>query len=93
MSDAQRSDGDVVVDGITIRYHVIGEGRPVVFVHGVYIGGSLWDDVAMRLDGLRCIVPTWPFGAHRDPAPDADVSARARLAGSRPFSRRSICKL
>ena len=72
-----RTDGDLVVDGITIRYHVVGEGRPVVFVHGVYVGGSLWDDVVSRLDGMRCIVPTWPLGAHRDPAPDADVSARA----------------
>jgi pimeloyl-ACP methyl ester carboxylesterase len=77
MTATQRSDGDVVVDGITIRYHVVGDGRPVVFVHGVYIGGSIWDEVAARLDGMRCIVPTWPFGAHRDPAPDADVSARA----------------
>ena len=77
MTEARHTDGDVVVDGVTIRYHASGEGRPVVFVHGVYVGGSLWDDVATRLDGMRCIVPTWPLGAHRDPAPDADVSARA----------------
>ena len=70
-------DGDVVVEGVTIRYHTSGEGRPVVFVHGVYIGGSLWDGVVGRLGGMRCIVPTWPLGAHRDPAPDADVSACA----------------
>ena len=26
---------------------------------------------------MRRIVPTWPLGTHRDPAPNADVSARA----------------
>ena len=69
--------GSVVVDGVTVRYRAKGAGRPVVFVHGVYVGGSVWDDVAERIDGARCIVPTWPLGAHRDPAPDADLSARA----------------
>ncbi len=49
----------------------------MVFVHGVYVGGALWDELVGRLDGMRCIVPTWPLGAHRDPAPDADLSARA----------------
>jgi pimeloyl-ACP methyl ester carboxylesterase len=78
MTDGQHADGDAVIDGITIRYHTNGEGHPVVvFVHGVYVGGSLWDGLVGRLDGMRCIVPTWPLGAHRDPAPDADVSARA----------------
>jgi pimeloyl-ACP methyl ester carboxylesterase len=78
MTNGQHADGDVVVDGVTIRYHTNGEGQPVVvFVHGVYVGGSLWDAVAGRLDGMRCILPTWPLGAHRDPAPNADVSARA----------------
>src|SRR6202034_3848604 len=67
----------VEIDGVTIRYRMRGEGRPVVFVHGVYIGGALWDGVAERLDGVRCVVPTWPLGAHRDPAPEADLSARA----------------
>ena len=78
MAAARSPEGDaVVVDGVTVRYHTHGDGPPVVFVHGVYVGGSLWDELVGRLDGLRCIVPTWPLGAHRDPAPDADLSARA----------------
>jgi pimeloyl-ACP methyl ester carboxylesterase len=48
-----------------------------VFVHGVYVGGSLWDRVCDELAGFRLIVPTWPLGGHADPAPNADLSARA----------------
>ena len=70
-------DGAVELDGVTVRYRSEGDGSPVVFVHGVYIGGSLWNAVAERLEGVRCIVPTWPLGAHRDPAPNADLGARA----------------
>jgi pimeloyl-ACP methyl ester carboxylesterase len=65
------------LDGATIRYRVTGEGPTLVFVHGVWVAGALWDDVVERLDGVRCIVPTWPLGAHADPAPTADLSARA----------------
>jgi pimeloyl-ACP methyl ester carboxylesterase len=67
----------VEIDGATIRYRSTGDGPAIVFVHGVYVGGSLWHEVVARLDGFRCIVPTWPLGAHADPAPDADLSARA----------------
>ncbi len=70
-------EASVEIDGVGIRYRTHGEGSPIVFVHGVYVGGSLWDDVAARLEGVRCVVPTWPLGAHRDPAPAADLSARA----------------
>jgi pimeloyl-ACP methyl ester carboxylesterase len=58
MAEAQVADS-VVVEGITIRYRTYGEGQPVVvFVHGIDVGGSLWDGVASRLDGMRRIVPT-----------------------------------
>jgi pimeloyl-ACP methyl ester carboxylesterase len=66
----------VVVDGAEIAYRCRGEGTPIVFVHGVYVGGSMWDGVAERLDGFRCILPTWPLGGHQ-PTPGADLSARA----------------
>lgn len=67
-----------------IHYVEHGEGEPVVFVHGFAVDGQLWTGVAERLAqaGLRCIVPTWPFGSHRAPMnPDADLAppAAARL--------------
>ncbi|GLZ49260.1 oxidoreductase [Actinomycetospora sp. NBRC 106375] len=67
----------VELDHTTIHYEVAGAdtGRPVVFVHGYAMGGSLWADVSARLAarGLRCLAPTWPLGAHPTPLrPGAD---------------------
>ena len=61
----------------TIHYEATGpdNGRPVVFVHGYMMGGELWRQVGQRLagQGLRCIAPTWPLGAHPEPLrPGAD---------------------
>jgi len=70
----------------SIHFVEYGTGdEPVVFVHGFAVDGQLWEPVAQRLaaaTGLRCIVPTWPFGSHRTPMnPDADLAppAAARL--------------
>jgi len=56
-------------------------GRPVaVFVHGFLVNSTLWDPVAEKLaaDGVRCILPDWPLGAHRRPVnPDAGLSPAA----------------
>jgi pimeloyl-ACP methyl ester carboxylesterase len=49
----------------------------IVFVRGVGRRAAR-DDVVEHPDGMRCIVPTWPLGAHANPAPAADLSARAR---------------
>jgi pimeloyl-ACP methyl ester carboxylesterase len=64
-----------------LDYRVFGptdNDAPVaVFVHGFLVNGTLWDPVAERLaaDGVRCVVPDWPLGAHRRPAhPDGDLS-------------------
>ena len=52
-----------------------GRGPVVVFVHGLLMNGSLWDGPVAELDGLRCVVPTLPLGAHRHPMrEDADLS-------------------
>lgn len=67
----------VTVDGADIAYREVGSGPPIVFVHGVYVAGALWDDVASRLPGNRCIAPTWPLGAHGPVDARADLSARA----------------
>ena len=56
-----------------------GDGPVVVFLHGVLMNGTLWDDVVDRLRGrYRCIVPELPFGAHRTPMPaDADLTLQS----------------
>jgi pimeloyl-ACP methyl ester carboxylesterase len=72
-----------VIDDVEIEYTDTGSGSPIVFLHGVYVTGSLWDDVAQRLTGdHRCISPTWPFGAQRKPA-GAGIDLGVVAAGQR----------
>jgi len=60
----------------TIRYREVGEGEPIVFVHGVFANGDLWRKVVPLLAArYRCITPDWPLGSHTEPMrPDADLS-------------------
>ncbi len=67
----------------TIHYDEVGSGRPVICVHGYLMGGDLWSELGSRLAdrGLRCLMPTWPLGAHPDAMkPGADVSPRGVAA-------------
>ena len=60
-----------------INYAERGAGHPLVFVHGYLMDGGLWDRLAEtpELQGFRCIMPTWPLGAHTEPMdPAADLS-------------------
>jgi pimeloyl-ACP methyl ester carboxylesterase len=66
------------VDGLDIEYTDTGQGPTVLFVHGVYVTGALWNDVVTELgQGFRCIAPTWPLGAHSTPTDGADLGAEA----------------
>src|ERR1700739_3944298 len=68
----------VGVDGVDIAYTDTGSGPTILFVHGVYVTGALWNDVVAELgQGFRCIAPTWPLGAHSTPTEGADVGAEA----------------
>lgn len=69
----------VEIDGATIDYSDVGTGPVLVFIHGIFVGGSLWDDVIAELGaGFRCISPTLPLGAHRHAFPaEADLSPEA----------------
>jgi pimeloyl-ACP methyl ester carboxylesterase len=49
----------------TIRYHDIGTGPVLVFVHGILVNSGLWRDVIAELaPRFRCIAPDLPLGAH-----------------------------
>jgi pimeloyl-ACP methyl ester carboxylesterase len=56
------------IEAGTIHYDAVGPatGRPVVFVHGYAMGGSLWQSLSNRLavNNFRCTAPTWPLGSH-----------------------------
>lgn len=55
-----------------------GEGPALVLLPGLAMDGRLWDGVIESLGaGYRCLTPTLPFGAHRQPLrADADLSLR-----------------
>jgi pimeloyl-ACP methyl ester carboxylesterase len=68
----------VRVDGLDIEYTDTGQGPTVLFVHGVYVTGAVWNDVVAELgDGFRAVAPTWPLGAHSTPTDGADLGAEA----------------
>lgn len=69
----------VTLSSGTVQYQNGGPatGRPVVFIHGYSMGSSLWRPLTERLaaQGLSCIAPTWPLGAHTEPMrPDAQLT-------------------
>jgi len=56
---------EIRLSGGRIRYQDQGEGRPLVFVHGLLVGATLWRNVVPPLaERFRCIVPDWPLGSH-----------------------------
>jgi pimeloyl-ACP methyl ester carboxylesterase len=67
---------EVDLPGGRIRYREVGDGPPVVFVHGLLVNGDLWRSVVppVAAAGYRCITPDWPLGAHEVAMPGADLS-------------------
>jgi pimeloyl-ACP methyl ester carboxylesterase len=64
--------------GRRIRAHMIGEGRPIVFVHGALVNANLWRKVVPRLDGFTRVTLDLPLGSHLEPMPKhADVTPPA----------------
>jgi pimeloyl-ACP methyl ester carboxylesterase len=55
-----------------------GEAPTVVFIPGLLMDGRQWRKVIAELEGeFRCVTPTLPTGAHREPMrPGADLSLR-----------------
>ena len=52
-----------------------GDGPTVVLLHGVLMTHTVWNRVIAELARFRCIAPTLPLGAHRQPMrPGADLS-------------------
>jgi pimeloyl-ACP methyl ester carboxylesterase len=59
-----------------IRYHDVGRGPVLVFVHGYLVNANIWRKlVPLLADGYRCVAVDWPLGSHPVPmAAGADLS-------------------
>jgi pimeloyl-ACP methyl ester carboxylesterase len=83
----------------TIHYEETGQGPPLVMVGGLAMDGRLWEGVAAELAPThRCLMPTMPFGSHKEPMrPDADLSLRgmarivAEFIGSLGLENVTLC--
>ena len=62
-----------------LRYHSVGSGPAIVFVHGALVNANLWRKVVAELSAdFRCVTLDLPFGSHVVPMPpDADLSPPA----------------
>lgn len=60
----------------------VGQGRTVLFVHGLMVNGHVWDPLIAGLrDRCHMVLPDLPLGGHRTPLdPDADCSLEAHAA-------------
>lgn len=60
----------------SMQYFEQGQGQPIVFVHGLMVDNQLWQPLVAKLgQGMRCIMPNWPLGAHSMAMkPQADLS-------------------
>jgi pimeloyl-ACP methyl ester carboxylesterase len=73
---------EIALSAGPIRYSDSGgEGPVVVLCHGLLMTASLWDAVVAELGpGVRCVRPTLPLGAHRQPMrAEADLSLRGQV--------------
>ncbi len=59
-----------------LRVRTLGDGPPVLFVHGLLVDGSVWNATAEPLArDFRCVIPDLPLGSHRHPMrADADLT-------------------
>jgi pimeloyl-ACP methyl ester carboxylesterase len=76
------TEHSVELPGLTLDYTDTGGTGPVLLLlHGLLMDASLWTETISELSGdFRCIAPTLPFGAHRRPVPEADLSLRGIAA-------------
>ncbi len=68
--------------GTGVRVQVLGEGPPVLFVHGASTSGTSWAALASRMPGFRCLLLDRPGCGLSDPLrePFADIASFAAFA-------------
>lgn len=59
-----------------VHLRATGSGPPLLFLHGFFVSGAIWDAVVADLsEDHTCVIVDLPFGGHTEPMrPDADLS-------------------
>ncbi len=66
-----------------LRYHDVGSGPPIVFVHGLLVNANLWRKLVERLaPDFRCVVLDLPLGSHVLPLAPGTPNAVPDVAAS-----------
>jgi pimeloyl-ACP methyl ester carboxylesterase len=60
--------------GTEVRIQEVGDGDPVLFIHGASTSGTSWATLVAQLPGLRCLVVDRPGAGLSDPLPPALIS-------------------
>ncbi len=60
---------------VTVRIQEIGEGPPVVLIHGASVAGTSWANLIQGLSGFRCIAVDRPGCGLSDPMPGGATKA------------------
>jgi 2-hydroxy-6-oxonona-2,4-dienedioate hydrolase len=68
---------------VVVRVQEVGEGPPVLFVHGGPNSGSTWAPLVAHLSGMRCLLLDRPGTGMSEALPD---SRRVTPATLRPFA-------
>lgn len=55
--------------GVSVRVQEVGEGPPILLLHGASNAGSSWADLVVRLTGFRCLMVDKPGTGLSDPFP------------------------
>lgn len=68
--------------GINVRVQEVGDGPPILFVHGASNSGASWANLLPRVEGFRCLLLDRPGCGLSDPlpAPFEDVGALERFS-------------
>jgi pimeloyl-ACP methyl ester carboxylesterase len=71
----------IEVDGIPMQWEEQGEGRPVVFIHGIPTSPRLWRHVIPQVRGARSMA--WEmvgYGASIEAGRERDISVAKQAA-------------
>lgn len=79
-----------LASGGEVRIQEVGDGLPVVFIHGATVAGTSWCQLAARLDGVRCILVDRPGCGLSDPIVGGPVPD---LAGLETYTDRFLSDL